>query len=224
MLNFVNTGTITYLKLERTVLFRTALEDKNRLLKLVTLKAGAHVHIRLLVATDILSLHKMYRSLSEESKKFFRPTFFRRKSSRWLLANFALLISTIIPLKTLLVRLFPRIITIVAIIALNDENEIVAFAYLNIKQRLADGKYSAGFATCVRDDYQSRGLGSKLTKHVIELVRRKKVSEVFLWVSSKNVKAIGLYKKYGFKVAQLVRSSQFKGKSYDYLKMRLHLS
>ena len=223
MLNFVNTGTIAYLKLKRTVLFRIALEDKNRLPELVRLKAGGHVHIRLLAATDILSLHKMYRSLSEESKKFFRPTFFRRKSLRWLLANFALLISTIIPLKTLLVRLFPRII-IVAVIALNDKNEIVAFAYLNIKQRSADGKYSAGFATCVTDDYQSRGLGSKLTKFVIGLARREKVGEIFLWVSSKNVKAIGLYKKHGFEVAQLVRSSQLEGKSYDYLKMRLHLS
>lgn len=213
-----------YLKLKQTVLFRTALEDKNRLPNLVRLKAGRYVHVRLLAATDILSLHKMYWSLSEESKKFFRPSFFGRKSLRWLLANFTLLISTIIPLKKLLMRLFPRIITIVAVIALNDINEIVAFAYLNIKQRLANGKYLAGFATCVRDDYQSRGLGSKLTAHVIELARREKVSEIFLWFSSKNVKAIGLYKKYGFEVVQLVRSSQFEGKSYDYVKMRLHLS
>lgn len=224
MLGFVNTVAIAYLKLKQTVLFRTALEDKNRFPKLVRLKAGKYVHVRLLAATDILSLHKMYWSLSEESKKFFRPSFFGRKSFRWLLANFALLISTIVPLKKLLMRLFPRIITIMAVIAINDNNEIIAFAYLNIKERLANGKYLAGFATCVRDDYQSRGLGSKLTEHAIELVRREKVGEVFLWVSSKNVKAIGLYKKYGFEVVQLVRSSRYKGRSYDYLKMRLRLS
>jgi ribosomal protein S18 acetylase RimI-like enzyme len=216
ILNFHDMGTITNLNSQPTILLRFAPEYKNKFPKPAAFESNENVYFRLLAATDILSLHKMYRSLSEESKKFFRPTFFRKKSLQWLLANFALLISTINLIKMVLMRVFPRII-FTAVVALNDKNEVVAFAYLNIKQPLVDGKVSAGFAACVRDDYHCKGLGSKLTKFMIDMARRENVSEIVLWVSLKNVKAIGLYKKHGFEVAQLINK-------HNYMKMKLNLS
>jgi GNAT superfamily N-acetyltransferase len=181
------------------------------------------VGVRLLTVFDLLALHRMYRSLSEESRNFFRPIFFEKKSVRWLVANIALIFSTFTSLKILLKRLFPRAI-VIPLIATNDRNDIVAFAYLNIEKRLAKEKYLAGFATCVIDDYQGRGLGRKLMGVAIEMAQREKIVELSLWVVAENRRAIMLYEKAGFRVIRLVKRKNRCSRSYDYLKMILHLS
>lgn len=207
----------------------TDLKLKNRMLPPDVLQNKKAIHdrledveVRLLTIFDLLALHRMYRSLSVESRKFFRPVFFEKKNVRWLVANIALLFSTFTSLKILLKRVFPRAI-VIPLIVTNNRDDIVAFAYLNIEKRLAKEKYFAGFATCVRDDYQGRGLGRKLMRIATEIAQREKIGELSLWVAAENHRAIRLYEKYGFKVTRIVKRENRCSRSFDYLKMTLRL-
>ena len=56
------------------------------------------------------------------------------------------------------------------------------------------------FTIAVDKDYREDGIGSKLLEHVINYARENKAGEIWLEASTKNIAAINLYKKYGFKI------------------------
>jgi len=51
----------------------------------------------------------------------------------------------------------------------------------------------------VLEDYQNMGIASKLIEYMIDDCQNKKVDSITLEVRKDNIKAIYLYKKYGFK-------------------------
>lgn len=55
------------------------------------------------------------------------------------------------------------------------------------------------YTIAVREDYRGQGIGGKLLRHLEERSRKKKMKKIFLEVSTKNDKAIDLYKKFSFK-------------------------
>ena len=63
--------------------------SRDHLFKSVKLRDRGSVFIRSVSIGDILSIHKMYESLSDESKKFFYPGFIglKLKSLKWLFAQ-----------------------------------------------------------------------------------------------------------------------------------------
>lgn len=56
------------------------------------------------------------------------------------------------------------------------------------------------FGPCIADDYQNRGLGSRLWPYVADLARRFGRQRIILWggVLADNARAIHYYKKLGF--------------------------
>ena len=191
--------------------------------KLVSLKNGERIYVRSFLIGDILPLHKMYGSLSEESKKFFHPSFFEFSGSKWFLSNLALLLSTFFTIRRLLVYSWPKAVSS-SLVAVNIRNELISFTYLRLEERLVNDNYTSAIGICVRDDYQNAGLGSNLLGLTIALAKKEKMCEVYAWVLSENIRSIHLFQKYGFKTTRLVkRCTRWKNKYYDCLEMCLCL-
>lgn len=59
------------------------------------------------------------------------------------------------------------------------------------------------FGPTIADDYQNRGLGSRLLLHVFDLARRFAQQRMILWggVMAHNHRAIHYYQKHGFRIA-----------------------
>lgn len=186
--------------------------------KLSVLKRGERVHIRSFSANDILPLHRMYSSLSEGDKKFFRPGFFEFGGPKWLLSNLSLLTATFSTIKRPLVCLWPKTVS-PSLVAVNARNELIGFAYL------MGSDSSSTIGLCVRGDYQNKGLGSDLLGLTIKLAKKEKIREVCSWIITENIRSIHLFQKFGFKTIHLVKGhSRWKSKDYDCLVMSLHLS
>lgn len=54
------------------------------------------------------------------------------------------------------------------------------------------------FTIAVDEDYRKRGIGKELLSHLIEKSKESGAREIWLEVSVKNFKAVGLYEKFGF--------------------------
>lgn len=52
----------------------------------------------------------------------------------------------------------------------------------------------------MHDDYQNRGLGTSMTKHMIEIARSKALKKIYLTVVTENRRAIRVYETCGFKI------------------------
>ncbi len=187
--------------------------------KLVFLKNGQRICIRSFLISDFLLLHKMYSSLSEESKKFFHPSFLEFTDLKWFLGNLALLLSTSFAFRRFIVYLWPKAVSF-SFVAVNAQNELVGFVYLRLEERLVNDSYTSAVGICVRDYFQSAGLGSHLLGLIIALAKKRKIREIFSWVLSENIRSIRLFQKYGFKSIRLVkRGTRWRSRYYDCLEM-----
>ena len=182
--------------------------------------------IRKLGITDIYSLHKMYDSLSEESKCLFHPGFlgFKYVTPIWFKCQLMLVASSIKLLRKGLLKTIPHC-CLLPLVATNETNEILGFAYLKIsKRRLTNHSFSAVLGIGIKDDYQGMKLGSKLIDELIKLGRNESISKINLTVMTSNVRAINMYTKHGFKQGRLIRDGEiWLGNKYDYLEMALDL-
>lgn len=62
----------------------------------------------------------------------------------------------------------------------------------------------------VLDDYQNQKIASKLIEYMLEDCKERKVTSITLEVKETNIKAIHLYKKYGFKEIS-IRKGYYQG-------------
>jgi hypothetical protein len=92
--------------------------------------------IREVRISDLHSLHKMYDSLSEDSKRFFHPSFlgYENISFRWLLFQIALFPSSVKFLRKILLHLF--LYSVFLPLVISDQSNVVGFAFLKIKKHL----------------------------------------------------------------------------------------
>ncbi len=59
------------------------------------------------------------------------------------------------------------------------------------------------FTIAVDPDYQRKGVASSLLEHLISSSQMEEVKQIWLEVSTKNIAAINLYEKFGFKAMGL---------------------
>lgn len=173
----------------------------------------------------LCSVHRMYDSLSEESKRLFHPGFLglRSISVRWFLAQMAFLASSFRYLRKALLRTFPFTV-ILYLVGINQRNEVIGFAFIRVKKSLLEGSFLGELGIFVREDCQGKGVGSKLTESLIELARKENVKKIHLAVLTDNVKAIHLYKKYGFKTKRIISGGDiWRGQRYDSIEMWLDI-
>lgn len=175
---------------------------------------GKPTMIREVKISDILSIRRMYECLSAESKRFFFNSS-KPISLQWLTLQLTVFSSTLKVLRKHLLRVYPYSVFF-WFVAVNEQGEVVGFAFLKVEKRLLKGGCLAELGICIRDDYQGRGLGSKLMEYLIADARKRGIKRICLRVSSDNIKAINLFKKYGFNQTRRITKEE--------LQMMLNLS
>jgi len=177
---------------------------------------------RQLTLRTLPAVHKMYDSLSKESKKYYPSKIYGKPTGLiWFLAQIALVISHT-PLREFILHIHPNHIYFI-VGMFNQKNDLLGFAHFVVHKRLSNGKLIARLGMAVKDDYQSRGVGSKLVEELSALAKNKNVGKIYLEVLSVNVKAIRLYQRYGFGINTIHRNAgHFKGKDCDIYEMELN--
>jgi ribosomal protein S18 acetylase RimI-like enzyme len=177
--------------------------------------------------TDLIRLHVMYDSLSYERKKCFHPGFlgFKSINPNWFPSQILLLVSDIGFLKKALKHAFPRLVflPLVVIIECDKRKEFVAFGFVKLRKRLPNGYFLADLGIVVKTAYQGKGLGYNLLGNLLKLSRSERVQEIFLTVLDENLRAIRLYRRYGFrKIGKTVE--HWKGKVFNVSLMKKSLN
>jgi ribosomal protein S18 acetylase RimI-like enzyme len=103
-------------------------------------------------------------------------------------------------MRRLLRRVYAKasFFTIVAVDAGSHNNRVIGVAYL--RGSPFKREFDLG-GICVHDSYHGLGVGSGLMEELISYARGEGAQRITLGVQRENVKAISLYKKYGFKPA-----------------------
>ncbi len=157
-------------------------ETPNEWIKRVKLKDGTSVLFRPELSTDLKMLWEMFSTLSDDSLRFLPKPFPRDRIESWI-ENLN----------------YDRTLPILAIVKEDSQERIVANATIAFSQTEAF-KHKAELGITVHDDYQDRGLGTALTKHMIEIARSKGLKKISLTVVTENSRAIRVYEKCGFRI------------------------
>ena len=146
-----------------------------------TLNDGARVLLRAEVKPDLDPLWEMYSTLSEESLRNVPDRYTRELLAGWVEALD-----------------YERSLPILAFDAA-DPGRVVASAILHFSTREVT-RHRAEFGVVVHDDFQGRGLGTALTRLMVENGRAKGLRKIDLTVYAHNEAGIHVYKKCGFDV------------------------
>ena len=179
--------------------------------------------IRELRVFDIFSLDKMCDSLSNRSKLFLHLGYlgFESVGFSWFQIHVALVLSSIRVIRKALKRLFPFLVFFSLIIA-DEDNTLIGFSLVKLKGRLKRGGWWAELIMGISDDYQGRGLGSKLMRATIQQARRENIKGIFGTALKINVGTLHFDQKHGFKIKRVVNEGvRWRGRKYDNAEMWL---
>ena len=171
-----------------------------------TARNGKKIVFRPEKPDDTEMLWEMFSTLSEESVSNLFPPFTRERVESWT-NNIN----------------YNEVLAIVAVINENKEQRIIGSASLKFNPQEAL-RHKAELGLTVHDEYQNIGIGTALLTHLIDIARMKKLSKVWLLVSTANDRAINVYEKAGFEIeGKLCKESFVKGKYRDEYRMALFL-
>jgi len=169
-------------------------------------KNGTKVVFRPEQPGDTEMLWMMFSMLSEESVSNLLPPFTRERVEGWT-RNID----------------YNEVLAIVAVVEEENEQRIIGSTSLKFNPQEAL-KHKAELGLSVHDDYQNMGIGMALLNHLIDVARLKKLSKVWLHVSTSNNRAIHLYKKAGFTIeGKLCKESCINSKYRDEYTMALFI-
>ena len=175
--------------------------------KTIILRDGTKVFLRPLLPTDTDMLWNMFSTLSHESLSFLRGGFTRESIERWT-ANID----------------YHKNLPIVVVVEEKGKKMIVASATLSFSKNAPAFEHKAGLGIRVHDKYQNKGLGTLLTKHMLDIAKKKRLWKVYLGVRVDNAIAIHLYEKCGFEIEAKLKDEHFvDGKYYDNYIMSIFL-
>ncbi len=106
-----------------------------------------------------------------------------------------------------------------------DHNKVVGYCiyYLKLIPSLKDfEKSSVIHSIAIDNNFRRKGLGENLLRESIKEMRLNKISSVILYVNIKNISAIHLYEKIGFRIIKEVKDVC--GQDETCYKMKLELS
>jgi RimJ/RimL family protein N-acetyltransferase len=167
-----------------------------------TAKNGMKVVFRPEQSSDTEMLWKMFSTLSKESVSNLLPPFTRERVESWT-HNIN----------------YNEVLAIVAV----DESkqQIIGSASLKFNSQ-EPLKHKAELGLTVHDSYQNLGIGAALLKHLIGIAKMKKLTKIYLKVSTDNDRAIHVYKKAGFMIeGKLCKESCINGKYRNDYRMAL---
>jgi putative acetyltransferase len=165
--------------------------------KKVTLKDGAGVLLRAERKSDLEPLWSMYSTLSEDSLRNVPDRYTRELVTGWVESLD-----------------YDRSLPILAFSPC--PSRVVGSAILHFSAR-EETRHKAEFGIVVHDDYQGRGLGTILTRLMIEVGRAKGLRKIGLSVYAHNEAGIHVYRKCGFDVEGLLRMEHWHPLLEDYV-------
>jgi len=165
------------------------------------LKDGRGVFLRDFEREDFEPLVDMFQGLSKEALRFGLPPYDRTRLERWT-AN------------------LDRDILLVAL----DGKRVVGVARI-MGSALSGLKGIGTFITYIHQDYQNQGLGTQLTRSILEEARKKEFHRVSLEVVAENTAAVRAYEKAGFVYEGRLKDTFYgeDGKYHDTLAMGIIL-
>jgi len=159
--------------------------------KTVTLDNGTPVLFRPELSTDAEMLWEMFSTLSQESLRFLVLLFTRERIEGWT-SNIN----------------YDKALPILAVVQQANKTRIAATATLAFPEASAF-RHKAEFGITVHDDFQNRGIGTALTRHMLDIAKRKGLRKVSLRVIRENKRAIHMYEKCGFKIEAKLEKEYF---------------
>ncbi|MFA6376695.1 MAG: GNAT family N-acetyltransferase, partial [Candidatus Paceibacterota bacterium] len=150
----------------------------------ITIGGGQKVFLRPIMAEDEPRHREFLNNLSEDSKRF---RFFGAAEN--FDAKFARHFTQID---------YERETAIIAEIEINGKKTTIAAARL-IEE---EPNVTAEFAIVVADAWQNKGLGKKITDHVIHIARQQGLKKIYLSFLNDNYAIKALVKKEGFKITE----------------------
>lgn len=160
----------------------------------VTLKDGTAVLLRPEQPQDLEPAWDMFSSLSRETLEFLPIPIPRERVEGWF--------KDIDYSKSLPILGFVG-------------DRLIASANLSFNQTPVF-QHRAEFGITVHDDYQNQGLGTILTKYMIDIARSLGLMKIDLMVVAHNERAINVYKKLGFEVEGRLRMNHYNQVLKDY--------
>ena len=151
--------------------------------KTIRLRDCTEVFLRPLLPTDSEQLWQLFAALSRDSLKYLGGGFTRERIERWT--------STLD---------YERTLPIIAVVEEHGAPRIVVSAALSFHPEWPAFRHKAVFSITVHDDYQNRGLGTALTRYMIDIARQKQLHKVSLKVRVDNARAIHVYERCGFTI------------------------
>ena len=159
--------------------------------KKFTLKSGIEVTLRPEHSRDTKMLWNMFSTLSKESLRFLVHPFTKERIEDW----------------TKHID-YEKNLPILALVEEEDRERVVGSVSLHFHS-LEAVKHKAELGITVHDDYQNRGLGTRMIKHLLEIAHLKGLKKIYLRVDTENVIAIHDYEKCGFKIEAKLEKEDF---------------
>jgi len=169
----------------------------------VVLKNGSKSVIRRFTKDDKARVADMMSSLSEEAVRWGMPPYTKERLERGWWSN------------------YDNLLALVA----ECDNRIVGYAQIR-KQTHPRRRGVGGFIIYLHQDYHNLGLGTEMTKYIIELANEADLHKINLQVIADNEIAVHVYEKLGFKIEGIITDSFYgdDDKYHDELHMGLKLS
>ncbi|MGQ4914266.1 MAG: GNAT family N-acetyltransferase [Candidatus Asgardarchaeia archaeon] len=164
--------------------------------KVVHLKNGKVVNIRLATTQDDEKIWNMVLRLSESTMMFLRPEGFTRSDiDNWLTES---------ELDTMAVFVAEH----------TENNQQVVVALGLIYKGQFQHSHVAELSIVVRDDFQSVGLGTQMTQFMIDYARARGLKKLILRVYADNERAYHMYRKLGFEIEGVFLKEAFVAGKY----------
>jgi len=165
---------------------------------------------------DFKNLKNLVKNLSKESRCLFPAWLFEEKPTlKKRIGQIIAPLSLIPVIRPLTKKIFPM--SYLAILQVKSPKSIVVgFVYLNRFQKISNGYFSAHQGTVISDDYQGKGLGTFLRKHMEEVAKQENLGIMKGGGVLENKKSISYYEKNGFEVEKIEKNVlQSCGKRHD---------
>lgn len=172
-------------------------------MKVIRLKDDRAVVVRRFTEGDKDSVAEMMASLSEETVKWGMPPYTRERLERgW----------------------WSRMENLTALIAMDGER-VVGYAGLR-KFSHPRRSHSSDYLIYLHQEFQNVGLGTAMTRRIVELAEQEGLHRIGLSVVADNEIAVHVYEKIGFKFEGTLRDAYFgdDGCYHDEVQMGLILS
>lgn len=158
--------------------------------KKITLRDGTHVTFRPEEKRDLEPVWEMFSTLSDESLQYLLPIT-RERVEGWF--------------RDLD---YDKALPMLGLVEEKGAERVIAVSSLSFGQ-MRHNEHIATFGVTIHDDYQNRGLGTRLTEHMIGVAREKGLKRVALEVVTHNSRAISVYKRCGFVVEGMLRMNHW---------------